>query len=776
MTKQYVETLQFSSKNFATNLNSLFLKVSENTVKESKQPLIYLINYVSEPPVSLLIENMHFSSIQTILDDSSNLERFNENSHPKNMVFFVENVPDIISIILDSVKGHPFDVLTPPRDHFLYCSNATGDNDGPSAQQVLERGVHGHCVKIGGENPESKNFNSISLPPLIIHDFELEHGSILSQELYLATRELYSHNIWSSKNYLIFFVCDSTNSRKFCIEGSSRNDCDQFDDTSVAFKFFWRFFKGLKSVICFTEVCFAHNPFTGEIVHFTGLRDEQYFDFSWPDLNGGYFQILVPTLNSEFGGSAFDFWQTFWIEVLTQIAGTVEKERNCSFETARNSYIFEIGDFKQAQQFGIDIVVEVEGLIVGETLFSQYEFTTSMESYHMCLAVPRAGLVPQPLAIFYSFSTIIWTLILITILTFVCVLYLFLKLQVNVFQSYYDETTIQSFQTESAIFTVYAYFLCGCPPRLLLGKLLTGKILFTIFSFAAIILVTAFQDSMYRMLSNYVKYPDVDTLEEFSRTEWAIQMPRSTLNRYSKFFENVPFFQGQAKGLVDTYLVLRSLLNEAVESSGLYLLPIYYKNLNESLIDPYIFNRSLEIENFISTAFESDAFLLTIPHVVLSAKNIELQSFLIATSWFEMHLVEECLNSYLLAFRFPKNNFFYEDFNRKVVQILETGHLKNMMDERFKSKFTLDLRPAPAISEEQPLRPFTLNDLAFAFIALTIGLTISFFVFIAELSIDLNGGKNTLVQKYSKYIDATKTVFLHGLRKFLTRCLILTKF
>ncbi|CAH0383200.1 unnamed protein product [Bemisia tabaci] len=707
--RRYNEALPHTSEKSGKNLNSLLLKVSESTVKESNQPLLYVFSYAPNPFVSQLIENFHNSSIQTILGDTRCLNCYNTNFHPKNIVFFVEYVSDILSIILDSVNEHYFEENARAEKYVLYCSNSTRNDYGSNIEKVYDPNTSEYCGIIGSINSGSDISNSSKRSPLFINDFELGHGSILSDDLYEVTRRLYSHDIWNSKNYLVFSVSNVNRhiSRDFHLAANSSSligNHSHFDDLRVVFRFFWRFFKGLKSVVCFAEICFTYNPFTREIVHFTGLRDERYFNFSWPDFNGESFHILVPTSRPHGGGDTFTYWPLFWYQVLMKVTGVIADEKNCSITPIGDDVIIDtfvdISDFQLAQKFGIDILALTRGIGVAETEFSQYEFTTSMESYHLCLATPRAGFVPQSFAVFYSFSTFIWALIFAMILTFVCLLYLFLKLQVREFRSFYSEAALRSFETTSAVFTVYAYFLCGCPHRLLLGEFLTGKMIFIVFSFASIIIVTTFQGSMFRMLSNYVRYPEVDTLEEFTRTNLFIQVPDTA--SYSRFLENVPLFKGEKKRLSDTYFFLKSILYETLDDNWDLWVDIFNikdprdeNPISELGIDPAVFNKSAEMKKFVTAAVETDAFLVTIPHTLLSARNIELQSF-VSVDWFELHRVEECLNSYSLAFRFPKHNFFYEDVNHKVVQILETGLLKRMMEE-YLTLGLIDFKPSPIV-------------------------------------------------------------------------------
>lgn len=190
------------------------------------------------------------------------------------------------------------------------------------------------------------------------------------------------------------------------------------------------------------------------------------------------------------------------------------------------TYDSEAFELSTGQKFGLDVVIFLDDTVSeSETDLLLFEQTTSIESYKLCLAIPRADYVPQSLVIFESFLPIIWFLILVTIAMFVAVQYVYFKMQLTAFRHFYSEAYLESIESTSTLLTVYAYFLCGCPPRLLLGKLFTGKLIFLVFSFASIILVTAFQDSMYTLLSHYKRYADINTLGEFASSDFFIQVP-----------------------------------------------------------------------------------------------------------------------------------------------------------------------------------------------------------------------------------------------------------
>ena len=89
---------------------------------------------------------------------------------------------------------------------------------------------------------------------------------------------------------------------------------------------------------------------------------------------------------------------------------------------------------------------------------------------------------------------------------------------------------------------------------------------------------------------------------------------------------------------------------------------------------------------------------------------------------------------YPLALSTPKNSFLYDKLNRVIAHLLETGHANRVLEST--SGDFVRWENSSATEEDGEPRAYDINDLQSAFIALIIGLFLSFLTFVGELSID----------------------------------------
>lgn len=259
--------------------------------------------------------------------------------------------------------------------------------------------------------------------------------------------------------------------------------------------------------------------------------------------------------------------------------------------------------------------------------------------------------------------------------------------------------------------TVYAYFVCGSPPTLTLGRLVTGKMIFTIFSFSALIISTAFLGSMTTLLSNRVLYPEIDSLRTLEESDLFIE----TLNDLDM---DIDFFAGRLESLrgklVKNYLFYESeLFDQELYSS---------ENLDFMLNVSHIFSKST-----------SNAFLVGMPFMSNPRENvIILQTHL--QEPVEYHLMKECLMMYPLTLPILKNSLFYDKLNQVIASMLETGHAGRILDDT--TKDLIKWGNSSAREEHVEPRAYDMNDLQSAFFGLVVGLFLSFLAFVGELCID----------------------------------------
>ncbi|CAH0392705.1 unnamed protein product [Bemisia tabaci] len=228
---------------------------------------------------------------------------------------------------------------------------------------------------------------------------------------------------------------------------------------------------------------------------------------------------------------------TVWSILLPSIYNQLQSALNCKVEVTNFMSLEDemLAEDEIGQKSGVDLRLTNAALTQLTSDYSKYDFTPAVESSALCIAVPHSQLVPQcfvvfrthsPEAImfFRSFSLATWILILTVVGAFVIVHYVYQLSQYKVHATLYSQAEVDLYESTSALLTVYSYFMCGIPPRVLLGRLFTGKILFIISSFSAILIATILQGGMTKLLLSKVHYPEIDTLEDLEKSNIFIQV------------------------------------------------------------------------------------------------------------------------------------------------------------------------------------------------------------------------------------------------------------
>ncbi|CAH0383526.1 unnamed protein product [Bemisia tabaci] len=362
---------------------------------------------------------------------------------------------------------------------------------------------------------------------------ELDGSSELSDLNFNMTRSLYTHPIWNSKNYLIFMInefdWDTCISKTYChsVErlytpdsgnSSSRN---YYNALIFCFKFMWRFFRGLKAIICHRGGCSRYDHFAEKIFWYSGAEDEAYFDFFVTNMHGKNLRLALSDTEgvviklSFFDSSEWIYYT--WNSILTEVA----KSLHFTYDTSDMSqYVSrEIG-----QKLDLDLHYVEVGLGTEGTDYSKFDFSVGVETATMGILTPHSKFMPQCLVPFEVFTFEVWICIILTCIVFVWMQYAFLNAQSRMFRGLYSMADISLYDSTSSMYTIYAYFICGSPPRLLLGKLFTGKILFSVFIFSALIISNVFLGGMTTLLTNTVQYPEIDTLQALEDSHLSIQV------------------------------------------------------------------------------------------------------------------------------------------------------------------------------------------------------------------------------------------------------------
>ncbi|CAH0388071.1 unnamed protein product [Bemisia tabaci] len=152
----------------------------------------------------------------------------------------------------------------------------------------------------------------------------------------------------------------------------------------------------------------------------------------------------------------------------------------------------------------------------------------------------------------------------------------------------------------------------------------------------------------------------------------------------------------------------------------------------ETEADKLNMERMSPILEAVHQTFVTDAFLLNIPNSAVSGGNI-LTTSLMVKERYEYHPTRECLMTYPLAFPVLRSTWLFNALNERIALMFETGQVDRIHQE---TELKTGVSIVAKVREESP-RSFSLSDVLFSFICLIVGLWISYFVFVAELLIDL---------------------------------------
>ncbi|CAH0391403.1 unnamed protein product [Bemisia tabaci] len=721
---------------------SFLFRACQNMVDRSDQKLLYAVELSSDPLLLHLIQHLHQTHIQTIvISDSGKLTR-SVSHHVKNMIFNVNDFDELLSFILDSASQQE------PIGINIINSTDSADrrtDREPPVKSFFSRS----CIRVdtyflwSGEGKTCDKTIDIS-------SAELMDSSLPSDSVFNATRGLYVNKIWNSQNNLIFFLknlcrnCSKPNAeplrnakyRQFANEIIGNRKMDLFDTMIFCFRFFWRFFRGQKTIICHPRGCEKYDPFTENLISFTDENDENFFDFSWINMHRKPMKVYIEYPRS---GGLREVELVSWerLKLFHEIAvENLAKSVNCSpnFDVIGGSAVYEYYSEEEADlRYGVDLHLFGTRVNVSGSDLEKTDFFVSVGAGAICIAVPHSGFMSQGLVIFKSFTPIVWIFTLITIFIFSLFQYFLQYSQCELFNRLYSEAQRDDFRGTSSILIVYAYFVCGSPPSLNSGHLATGKILFSIFSFSTLIISTAFLSSMTTLLSNRVLYPEIDSLRTLDESDLLIE----TFNNPevdSSFFENHDCSESLKAKLVNNYVFYIKELYKTTFPMAIALTNMSEVRRNFSITDEFVFNNWwVNISNVILSQFTSNAFLVGLPFMSNPRKNILIKLRINAEA-LDYHLVKECLMMYPLALSTPKNSFLYDKLNRVIAHLLETGHANRVLEDT--SGDFVRWENSSATEEDGEPRAYDINDLQSAFIALIIGLFLSFLTFVGELLID----------------------------------------
>ncbi|CAH0396009.1 unnamed protein product [Bemisia tabaci] len=710
------------------------LEVCKKILSTSKHPHMHVVNLNAKQPVGRFLRVLHTNAVSTTLTDyPGNLNESIGKHGSKNIFFFVQNFSDIFGVIFDSVSQEKkSEVGIIPR------SDLQNSYDINHLQEKCT--LRKYCIEYDlGPINIGPNGNETCDVHLYVTSKELVTGSTITDQVFNYTRRLFVNDIWNHKNYITFFISNPDNhglsDGAMSIRSGARKDSSpigmdqKFERTLLfSFRFFWRFFKGQRVLICTENTCFRYDPFAAKIHQYFSSKDETFFDFTYEILQTYNVRCLFHPGTDTMTEQVF-WWFTWW-DVLMSAIYDVMHFQNLTFtyETLPE----EPSDFKEfelALKVGVDLYVSPVSSMYDTENNAVLDNTVAIDTCTVCIGTPRPGYKPQLFVPFHAFSPPVWAVLIVTIAFFLIVQYVFQYSQYTIFKGLYSETELLIFEETPIALTIFSYFMCGCPVRALLGRLFTGKIIFCVLSFAVLIIGSVFQNGMFTLLSRYVRYADIDTLDELRDSDILIQSREVATN--STLFDQHPEFADLKEKLVTNYAYYKDVLDEIVEYEnttyyGAFLALV--RDLDQSMMDA---DRIAEVSSILekaTSAKASDAFVFSLPSFLISRKNFMYRSHMSLRA-VEFHHVQECFFTYPVIFRVLKNFFFFDALNDRLLRIFETGRVDMLENEvgEYTEKYLTGEQ-----MEDLP-RVFTMRDFELAFMGLGVGLFISFFIFLGEV-------------------------------------------
>ncbi|CAH0382853.1 unnamed protein product [Bemisia tabaci] len=698
------------------------LCVCKMVIDVSNQHSFYVLRLNNDFPVHHFIKRLHDTSISTIhITRNSFLANSVVGYQQKNVFIYLEYYDQMVSFILDCIprSAHNFD---------WNSKNSTND--------VIPYGELSHHCDVGHLQTTEGIEMDISCDfGLKISSSEITGETAIAYSASMFMAGLTTSNIWNSDNYVIFML------PKF----SQRHNYTALKDEEIVkrhllmyFKFFWRFFKGLRTIICAEFSCFQYHPFIGLILP-VDTKNGNILKFHPRDLRGGHLNIGILQKPEIF---FYDESPIFWSRnIMYLVLDHLQDDLQCNIDTIlfwADIYGTDADShYETAQSDNLDMLIFPDCISPDETDFTKFDFSGTAQSCSHCFATPRSSFVPQYLLPFKSFSVSVWSAIIATVLTLYVTLYAFYYTQWALFERFYSEEVRLDFQNTSVSFILYSYFIVGCPSRLSLGRTITGKIFFVIISVFVLIIVTLFQSELTSLLSTSLRYPDIDTLEDLSNSDLPIQT--RDLNTSIGLVQESEFFDALQHKFTDSYYSYEDVWLDCIEDAQLPYRShetgklIDFEGKNESVHS--LLRRIYEVKANAQSIMESSAFELIAP--TLSQKfqgNFQLKGYA-SEKMIDFHLVKECVLTYTMTFRFLKNSYLSDLFSNKIQAFIEAG-----LDKKPISFIPMKFSDIETIfdEEDKEAEAFTMRNLQPAFLSLVIGCILSFIIFAMELVVDIN--------------------------------------
>ncbi|XP_072158838.1 uncharacterized protein [Bemisia tabaci] len=567
---------------------------------------------------------------------------------------------------------------------------------------------------------------------LRINRAELEGAIHLADSVVEHTKGLFANSVWNSVNYITFFLPTIKEERNTSVSVSLRLE--------FLFKFFWRFFKGLKTVVCLEKICYKYDPFI-DLISQVDIINENYFTFV-PDLRGKVLSIGYVSKEDVFkSGMALN---PASYAIISHAAEDVEKKLQCEiilygrFKGAlKNNESMDY--FQNAQSNDFDMLV-FDGSISPYEDFSMFDFSAAIHSFSYCFATPRSSFVPQSFLLFICFSPQTWVVIILTILSLYVSFYAFHRSQLMLFDGLYSEIEQRAFANTPVSFYLYSFLVVGSPSRLLLGRVTTGKMLFLIVSLFVLVIITVYQSEMTNLLSKEVRYPEIDTLEDLKDSDLTIQTP--DLEASLELLHDYPFYDAIKTKLSEGSYYYREVLYDYVQEQMENVTDIYEliaQNTSHANLYPLI-RRFNDLRYNFQSVVTLNAVELGISDLYYKIEgNIKLGDPLLPNNFAEFHVVKECMLTYPLALQVQKNSYLSDFLIEEIRSYVEKGLVLKFLEN---TCYYPEIKCAYSIKhvtedDASPVFAFTIENVQPAFVCLITGWILSGVVFAVELMVDI---------------------------------------
>ncbi|CAH0393890.1 unnamed protein product [Bemisia tabaci] len=693
------------------------IKVCQTITKLSGKALFYVISTRpdADVPVQNLIQNLHEGMIETVvITHHSRLQHSIHGSATKNIIIFLNDLDEILSFILASSSKFDGIVDLKPRkfeklNHYCF-QNDLFEFDLTAVNKTCDFSLH-------------------------INQTELDGTVFLSDPVAELTKGLFANRVWNSRNYITFFLPTIKEEERNTVVSDSLR-------FKFLFQFFWRFFRGLRTVVCFDHTCFKYDPFI-DLISQIDIISENNFAFV-PDVRGKILNVVYVSKEDVFKTGAE--LTPVSLTVMGQAAMDIEKKLQCVIVIyGRYKELYpnheSIDYFKNAQANNFDLLI-FDGSLSPSEDFSMFDFSAAIQSLSYCFATPRSIFIPQSFLPFMCFSPQTWVVIILTILSLYVAFYAFHRSQLILFNGLYSEIERLAFANTPASFYLYSFLVVGSPPRLLLGRVFTGKLLFSIVSLFVLVIITVYQSQLTTLLAKQVRYPEIDTVEDLKNSDLVIQTP--DLEASLQLLQDYPFYDDMKTKLTEgPYHYRRILFEYAGEYLGnsMNILELTGQNISHANLD--LFSRKLnDLASNFRSILESNAVELVFSNLHHKYRgNIKIEDPFFPDTFAEFHVVKECMLTYPMTLQVQKNSYLSDFFIEEIESYVEKGLVPKLMANTcfYPDPWKECARFMKDVTEDGdgPAFAFTIENVQPAFVILIIGWISSGVVFAVELMVDI---------------------------------------